>query len=74
MSLDVEALEDPVGAPSQDVARSVLAGVANGAVGGGSRVGVVSIGHFPAVGQFLVPESAPSGFEDVEFGFMLDFR
>ena len=63
MSLDVKALENPVGASSQDVASSVLTDVAYGAVGGGSGVGVVSIGHLPAKGKFPVPESAPSCFE-----------
>jgi hypothetical protein len=56
------------------VAGSILTCMADGAVGRGGRVWVVSIGHFPAKGKFLVPESAPPGFEDVEFGFMLDFR
>ena len=74
MSLDVKALENPVGASSQDVASSVLTDVAYGAIGGGSGMGVVSIGHLPAKGKFPVPESAPSCFEDVEFGFVLDFR
>ena len=74
VSLDVEALENPVGASSQDVSSSVLTRVADGAVGGGRGVGVVSIGHLPSVGEFFVPEPTPSGFEDVEFGFMLDFR
>ncbi len=73
MSLDVKALENPVGTSSQDVASSVLTGVAYGAVGGGRGVGVVSIGHLPAIGKFFVPESTPSCFENVEFGFVLDF-
>ena len=33
----------------------------------------VSIGHFPTVGKFAVPQSAPPGFEDVEVGCMLEF-
>ena len=36
-------------------------------------MGVVSIRHFPTVGEFAVPQSAPPGFEDVEFGFVLNF-
>ena len=36
-------------------------------------MGVVSIRHFPAIGKFAVPQSSPSGFEDVKFSFMLNF-
>ena len=36
-------------------------------------MGAVSIGEFPAVGKFSVPQSTPSGFENVEFGFVLNF-
>lgn len=36
-------------------------------------MGAVSIGEFPAVGKFAVPQSTPSGFENVEFGFVLNF-
>ena len=69
----VHSLEGPMWAARQDVARSVLASVANGARGRGGRVFAVSIRHFPAVGKFAVPQSAPPGFENVEFGFVLDF-
>jgi hypothetical protein len=36
-------------------------------------LGAVGIGKFPAVRKFAVPQSAPSGFENVEFEFVLDF-
>jgi hypothetical protein len=74
VSLDVESLENLVWTSSQDVASSILTGVTYGAVGRGSGERVISIRHLPAEGQFAVPESAPSCFEDVEFSFMLDFR
>ena len=36
-------------------------------------MGVVSIRHFPSIGKFAVPQSSPSGFKDVKFGFVLNF-
>jgi hypothetical protein len=54
------------------VARSILTCVAYGACRVFGRVCIVSIGKFPAVSEFFVPKSTPTGFEDVEFGFVLD--
>jgi hypothetical protein len=74
MTLDVHALEGGVCAASKNVASSVLVGGTNRACGGGGRVGVVSIGHLPAIGKLLVPQSAPSGLEDAELSFVGDVR
>ena len=63
---DVGGVELGVGAPSQDVAGSILIVGAVGAVAGGGREWVSTIGLAVAVCQFPGPKVSPSGLEDLD--------
>ena len=70
MALDVEPPKDLVRASGQDVTGSILVCVAYGASGGCRGMWTVSVWSFPSVSKFFIPEATPSGFEDMEFGFV----